>query len=946
MRDGRRRPLRGRGMKSLGHVDIVTGLAASSSPMQRIPVCPALVSLFIVASAAAQGVDFFSPKSHLEGFEKANYSDYRSLYDLEPFLERSGSKLSAKELAEIRARWAEERAKAEAEIQRIESDPRAMEIYKIRRKLDTHPYFMRVALELYEGYPPHVFFVQKATGAVADDARTVASRLQPWLVAMEAVFQETWGDPNGLQRNEAFALPIAVLPTPGDYQNFGKATRQDMSMIRAHYDPELRLAVTYEDPFAQGNSTIDKLGAMVHEFTHALQHAYSQNGEMPRAMWLNEGMADYHSNVTNSVESLRNPTVDGDKLKVFLSHVRSPAARPLANSATDLLGYDREKGYGGVIEAAARRLGQPASNRLAGPALSVFYAQSALFVHFLMAGQDGRYRQGFVRYVGKVLRGEKTTFADLQVELAGIDPGALDREFQEFCAAEYERLNPGQTIGDPVALIANSGETVELPEGAVPGAEPLQDPGVGFPCTALAPPASWRVDAVRIFDALAERRFAEARAGLEAWGPPDDEVPKAAQSLLEDAGEFFENALARMRSRRVPVSVRTGGKAGGKAGRVLSFTEATVTLDLTDGPTELPLDAISFGQMAKYADEARFLNTKTASAALVLMELAGEDPKARALAMGKVESSKSRMAALEETLAFLARVRQETGPEPILDALATMPEPKDVGAARAGLRRIETLLSEHGQHAMVAERRDTLRGLCQELLVRSVDRLHPPGLAVETVREKNGVAEWSWEFEREADAPFPIEEPPEGAVGAVARLIGTNVSPRSSSLVASEGALEAVGGFYAPIPLELSPPFTIEYEIVYEEVGLFMVGFSASRDRTCGVDYAAGVMVMDPESSIAGWVSTDLEVLMLGESHTVKVEHDGSKVTSWVDGKKSPPADRIGACKEGGMFLLVQADGTIKLESLRISGKAPESVSDAKRNQWVRSELERIFGAG
>ena len=172
-------------------------------------------------------------------------------------------------------------------------------------------FFERITL-LKTKKMPFIFYVQRPLRDEAAYQRKVVNSYLPFLVKLVEIFEREYATPLELARRQSTpGFAIVVLSSRGSYNNYAQAIQYaDLHHARAHYDPELQLAVTYVDAFAPGNPRPEERHAVLHEIVHALQHAYSTTGEMPKPVWFNEGLAEYRSASTHLANSLDRPLLD------------------------------------------------------------------------------------------------------------------------------------------------------------------------------------------------------------------------------------------------------------------------------------------------------------------------------------------------------------------------------------------------------------------------------------------------------------------------------------------------------------------------------------------------------------------------------------------------------------------------------------------------------------
>ena len=310
---------------------------------------------------------------------------------------------------------------------------------EVGRQLRGHAFFSRITFTMVER-PPFLFCVERPAVDDADYDLAVVNSYLPYLRELLDRFEADYRTPLKLRRRpEAGGYALAVLGSAGRYVDFRTAIGEpSLAMARAHYTPELRLAVTYQDTFARGNTKGEERHALLHEFVHALQHAYSVDGSMPRPVWFNEGLADYRASCGNTRASLRQPPLQDHHVQALAFGYGNPAGRFYVAPIEDLV---LATSYAQVVELANRRNKAEVPSKLL---LSMFYAQSEMFVRFLHEGENNKHREGFLRYLKAAQAGESGRGAFMEA-LALADADALkqlDLEWRRWLTEVLRRRHP------------------------------------------------------------------------------------------------------------------------------------------------------------------------------------------------------------------------------------------------------------------------------------------------------------------------------------------------------------------------------------------------------------------------------------------------------------------------------------------------------------------------
>ncbi len=132
------------------------------------------------------------------------------------------------------------------------------------------------------------------------------------------------------------------------------------------------------------------LAVLQHEGFHQFAHA-RLGAELP--VWLNEGLAEYFEHAIVVKQKVRTGIIDGDRLDA----VRRAVDTNTAIAFDDLLNTTHAQ-WNGFVTSGVPRGG-------------LQYAQSWLIVHFLVHGDNGRYRKVFGNYLVELSNGRDHTTA-------------------------------------------------------------------------------------------------------------------------------------------------------------------------------------------------------------------------------------------------------------------------------------------------------------------------------------------------------------------------------------------------------------------------------------------------------------------------------------------------------------------------------------------------------
>lgn len=476
------------------------------------------------------GEVWFQMLEDLDGFAARYLSDYSTVYDFTPYEERSKTWITREEWNRLQELWEREKARAAVEIARIKSDPVARSKFLVRRNILKNGYFSEVDFQFDDSALPLYFVIQRPKKDSPAYYDRIVAYYRPWAEQVLEVFEDEYAKPLELTlRDDRRVFGLAVLPTQGDYNNYANRMKdRGLYWARAHYDPSMRAAVTYEPRGASSDGTAEeRRHALMHELVHELVDAYSLHGgsaNLPRP-WIGEGFAEYLSSGTQAgePESVRAHTLDTEARDQIATLLRTPGVRdayflPLVDMLFTSSYRDLQ------LRVYKRCRGVDYSGSLA---LSLFYRQSYLLVYFLQHGKNGEYRDRFNDYFKACLSGDSSKRV-FRKAFEGVDLDELQAEFIAWIEPTAKNWTPPVMKADVTAIAGGAGasdaeaEPTFDPEGLRPD---LADPDVA-PTLAVcearegkARDALARLGSIDVpeGDAEMQLRIASEKERLQAW---------------------------------------------------------------------------------------------------------------------------------------------------------------------------------------------------------------------------------------------------------------------------------------------------------------------------------------------------------------------------------------------------------------------------------------------
>lgn len=799
------------------------------------------------------------------------------------------------------------------------------------KRLKRHKYFNRVTYTTVDTHAPLRFLVQRPDKDYVGYEEAEAARLVDWLTKIHSMFLERYAQPNGIEPNGALPLyTIALLASKGDYRNYADATRsQDLYSTRAHYNHELRIAVTFENSFNRGAPHIERQPTL-HEFVHELQHAYHIDPAGPPAVaWFNEGLAEYLSfHLASDPEALARHELDrGAAEDVVAAASEATVKRVYLHPLEELIGL---RDYNAVYHAVGKRARAARVGYDRDVALQLFYKQSYLLMHFLHHGKDGAYLENVRSFVGNVLAGDpggrafREAFPDVSLE-------QLDAEFLAYAHGVLDVALPGHL----------SAHAAEASEELAPGeAAPLElgalalDADDGDALVGLAVGLALEGNTARAAEIL---RDSLGRAG---------EGPERARLELElarvEAWNGLRDAyLAELAATGVDLHLRDwqgsrlkAGVAGVEAGRVQ-------LLDDGAEPASIELSEI------KPVDLADTMGKRAESLAPGWVRLypycASGHPKWKNL---RRRDSSQEVADLKRDAESFYPGALATGRVAlVLELLRSAGAPEDAAAAKVCLERVRSIWPAEAERPLVASRRDALEALARRALAFRFEDLGLESLVHgDLQRAGEGRVRLRYDFRDRAQAQDFLED--SECLADHRDEVAPLAFPERATFAVGRGSISGHGATALRHVLEFEAPLEVSYDVTWEARSGQPVSALRFLLGLCADGYGNAIMVeglghLTAYDKRAGYVQqafVDASTIMVGDSYTFVVKHDGETVSVSVDGRPVSRA-KAGPLTRGGLFLWLQSDLDVTVRDLVIEGSVPASSLAAARQALVEAEL-------
>lgn len=799
----------------------------------------------------------------------------------------------------------------------------------IEQSLRQHPFFSRVAFTLVDR-DPFLFCVERAPNDAKDHELGVVNGYLPFLRELLSQFDTHYGKPANLQRRpEVGGYALAVLSSAGRYMDFRTAIGDpSLAMARAHYTPSLRLAVTYVDSFARHNTKTEELHALLHEFVHALQHAHSGDGQMPKPVWFNEGLADYRSSCSNLASSLREPPLQANHVDALAFGYANPGGKYFVAPIADLVAANS---YQEVVDLANKRNGAALPS---DTLLSMFYAQSEMFVRFLHEGEGGKYRDGFVQYLQAAQRGE-SGLPPFQRALAVGSAEALtqlEQQWLRWLDGVLRKSYP--TMRDLTKAAA----------GGAAGAVPMPPP-TAIDLTALA----WTKDDVA--ERLAGVRRLCSRGEYEralALLPADDELgdqdrafAKRERARVQALITLREDALTDIEQKKGSLAVTVDGAA--VRGRLVRREPEVLVVQNGRQETKVSLAAMTPAVLVGEGRRLKRFEGKERWLEIWTRWLKGDTLKSlqSLLALDYSTLPDMRTDLVGDCDAAIGAAALA------LIEMQSLPAIDDVAGARSVFERVRAAIRQHGASPLFTRRKAALTRLARGLAERmfQLDDMAALGIRGEVQKQDDGSVRV--EYGGKSLVPgadfteVPAKEREETLPADVTKIGFAG----KSGLGTAAGEYQLVGSTWLrwAVGLRGKQVVELDFAVRADFVPEFGIAMCVAGGRMVLIAPTGGVQLLDPEGGMIEPVGGGAQ-LIVDQVHKLRVEHDGKqKLSVTIDGKTTAVVSDVGRMTAGELMLFVHASTPVAIKRLAIRGTMDPSDPGKVRERFVAAALDGMW---
>jgi len=787
---------------------------------------------------------------------------------------------------------------------------------RLDNELRTHSFFSRVKVTAVE-HRPFLFYIEQAADGNTDHEAAVVNGCLPFLKELVAQWQHHYGSLGRKQSAKAPGYAIAVLSSGGRYLDFRTAINDpSLANARAHYTPDLRLAVTYLDTFGASNKA-EEIHSLLHEVVHAMQHAYSKGDRMTAPVWFNEGLADYRSACSTMVKSLREPPLQENHLIALTFGYANRAGRPYVHPIAELV---TPTSYAEVIELVKKRQ----SSMRPELALGMFYSQSEMFVRFLHEAELGARHPQFLKYLELVLDGA-----------SGLQP--FQQAFGCASAEELAKLDLAWRRWLDGVLRARVPNLPNLAgDAASTGPEPM------------APPVAFAVEGLAWRDEDLEERLGAARrlcgrgefdAALAALPDASNATDKAVQQRLKRESDRIA-ALRQLRQKVIEDLLR--GKnvlvLGDLRGKVVKRDETGLTIQIGKDTKTVPVSRLGPKELLAEGTRLKAFEGRAVWLRVWLRYLQGTP-----LAQLKKD--------LAESFSTIAELRQDmtvefsatpgAGAEALLE-LQSMPATEDAAAARQNLKRLQELVQANRSSPLLTSRLESIRHLARCYAERAFSPDDVAGLGLTgTTTSVDGTTTVVYDDpSKSPTADFtavPASDREWLRLGEPLEYAGTHgLTPAAKGYQMAGSALLRWAA-----PLQGAFRIEIVYRVPENVDAHFAMLLMTQDEGTLWCSMAGSVGRLDRTvkdfRQVGGGAS-----YTIGQPVTWSLEFDGkSTLVTQVLDKETARFDTKGR-NAGELWIAIECGAPMPIDRLTIRGKPVAKDPGKVREQFVARVLERL----
>jgi len=267
----------------------------------------------------------------------------------------------------------------------------------------------------------------------SDDPRLDAQATVEFLEVFRDYFDKFWQDRIELAPYDKTSRVFLLYSFYKYNQLLAGDFRFSSIRPQGHYGSLYDAISLHSDADGDPGSTAD---ALIHEAAHQLVDQRIFGGQTAPAYWLTEGLASYFGyTFLDAKAGFRTAIIGGKSVSIFLGAKNKPGegAKLTLREARKAFKAD-DKAHDTPLVARLLAIDSPVD--FYGGQTQLNYAAAWLLIHTLFHADDGRYRDGFLRYLTHEVSGHggvSALYRELDLDAAGLQD-ALERHVKTLKA--------------------------------------------------------------------------------------------------------------------------------------------------------------------------------------------------------------------------------------------------------------------------------------------------------------------------------------------------------------------------------------------------------------------------------------------------------------------------------------------------------------------------------
>jgi hypothetical protein len=283
-----------------------------------------------------------------------------------------------------------------------------------------------------------------------------------------------------------------------------------------------------------------------------------------------------------------------------------------------------------------------------------------------------------------------------------------------------------------------------------------------------------------------------------------------------------------------------------------------------------------------------------------------------------------------------------------LNEIAAMAEPKNAKDAEKLFAAVKTLLTTYGDLPLVQRKTDALRRAVGGVIMKAYAEQDPSKLCHGTwTTLGNGLVNVVYDFTKPEEAQ-DFRRVPGYLPEYHKSLPDTAKKEADSAWTVTGGEFVGSGSACYRHFAEFATPLTMRFDVLFRNAPVkpgaalaftFMIGAcdDAKGSYLACLNFG-GLVITDLADRVYTPLSDDKPTMSKKVLH-MELRHDGTNVSTWVNGEKKFEAPCAGRT-HGSVFLWFHSDNTIAVQRLEIEGRIDPAWPEKAKAAFFRSKLE------